>query len=138
MTEFDELWADALPDLDTMRGEDFVLEPRMAPLKNGRPDVNARSIVDPERPVAGFRAIFTAIGSLQNAKGRSMADNTTMSVTGDSPYLRVTIPGEGFSRPQIGDHVLRQATGLRYRVGAALEREQDSLRIPLSRTAVTP
>lgn len=133
--EFDELWAESIADVDEAFGEDFTLEPRgRAAAPSGRPDVNARSVAaGPSRPASTFRATFKAVGAVQNAKGRSMADNTTMPVAADSPVLRLTIPGEGFARPEVNDYVTRVATGERFRVGVVLERRQGSMAIQLAR-----
>lgn len=137
--EFDALWEEAIADVDEAFGEDFDLEPRGRATVGGRPDVNARSVpAGSDRPVATFRATYKAVGTVQNAKGRSMADNTTMPIAADSPMLRLTIPGEGFARPQTGDYVTRQATGERFRVAVVLERRQGSLAVQLARIGAAP
>lgn len=139
MTGFDALWGDAVKAIDDVFGEDFTLTPQARASVGGRPDVNARSVpAGSDRPVATFRATYKAVGSVQNAKGRSMADNTTMPIAADSPMLRLTIPGEGFARPQTGDYITRQATGERFRVAVVLERRQGSLMVQLARIGAAP
>lgn len=133
MIGFEEHWAKALQRIDATFSEDFTLEPRLAAGAGGRPDANARAGADAIRPVAGFRGTYRDLGSKQNAEGRSMPDNTTRSFAADAPYLRVTSRGEGFTRPQVNDRIVRVGTGERFRVTSVLDRPRAGLQVALSR-----
>lgn len=135
MIGFEEHWAKAVRHIDAAFSEAFSLEPYTATGTGGRPDANARATVDPSRPVAGFRGTYRDLGSKQNAEGRSMPDNTTRGFAADAPYLRVTTPGEGFSRPRVNDRIVRIGTGERFRVTSVLDRPRGGLQVALSRIA---
>ena len=132
MSVFDDQWSAALQRLDAFFGEDFLQEPFAVPTVNGRPDVNARAVVDDTRPQATFRATFRDIGSTQYAKGRAMADNTTRKIAADGPHLRLTPAPDGSPDLRTGDHILRVKTGERFKVGVALARGRAGLQVPLT------
>ena len=134
MLGFEAHWAKAVRHIDATFSEEFSLEPCVAVGSGARPDGNARPTVDPGRPVAGFRATFRDLGSKQNAQGRSMSDNTSRAFAADQPYLRVTTPGEGFTRPQVNDRIIRLGTGERFRVTSVIDHPRGVLQVALSRS----
>lgn len=135
MIGFEEHWAKALQRIDATFSEEFLLEPCAATGTGSRPDANARTTVDPSRPAAGFRGTFRDLGSKQNAEGRSMSDNTTRSFAADAPFVRITTPGEGFTRPRVNDRIVRVGTGDRFRVTSVLDRPRNVLQVALSRVS---
>ena len=134
MLSFEQHWAKALQRIDGTFSEDFTLERCITTGAGGRPDGNARPTVDPGRPAASFRGTYRDLGSKQNAEGRSMSDNTTRAFAADQPYVRVTTPGEGFSRPRVNDRIVRVGTGERFRVTSVLDRPRGVLQVALSRS----
>lgn len=132
MSVFDDQWSAALQRLDAFFGEDFLLEPFAVPTVNGRPDVNARAVIDDSRRQVTFRATFRDIGSTQNAKGRAMADNTTRKIAADGPHLRLTPGSDGSPDLRTGDRIVRVKTGEAFKVGVALARGRAGLQVPLT------
>ena len=131
MSVFDDQWRDALQRLDVVFGEDFDLEPLAVPTVNGRPDVNARPVADPDRQPVTFRATYRDIGSTQYAKGRAMADNTTRKISADGPHIRLTPGADGSPHLAQNDRITRRATGERFRLGVPLARGRAGLQVPL-------
>ena len=131
MLGFDEQWSNAQERLSAFFGEDFLLEPFTVPTVNGRPDVNGRPVIDAGREPITFRATFRDIGSVQNAKGRQMADNSTRKVSSEGPHLRLTPAADGSPHLAAGDRITRLKTGERFRLGVALSRGRDGLQVPL-------
>lgn len=131
MSIFDEQWTDALQRLDAFFGEDFDLEPFTVPTVNGRPDVNARPVPDPDREPVTFLASYRDIGSTQYAKGRAMADNTTRKISADGPYIRFTPSADGSPHLAQNDRITRRKTGERFRLGVPLAWGRAGLQVPL-------
>jgi hypothetical protein len=119
---FADLWRAAEPDLDATLGEPFQYIPRAAPVANGVPDVNARSVPDMTRLQVGFVGRFFEAPKEPTPHGRNKPASSAHRLSGAGPVLSLSggvvaaLQASIMGTFQVNDWITRDADGQAFRI----------------------
>lgn len=110
-TPFDALAEVAGATVDVFAAEGFTLSPRKRP----DDDANARSVADPDRAEAAFRAIFVEPSERGFLDSRAHADSAASAIVSTKPAIDFPVSALLYAIAE-GDRVTREKTGQAYDV----------------------